>query len=37
MSRYTPGPWHVEKESGTYGVFAKEALLAISLSDDLEE
>jgi hypothetical protein len=37
MSRSTPGPWHIAEENGTYGVFAGEALLAISLPDDLEE
>ncbi len=37
MSRSTPGPWHVEEENSTYGVFAKETLLAISLEDDLQD
>ena len=37
MSRSTPGPWHVEEENGNYGVFAKEALLAVSLADDIED
>ncbi len=37
MSRSTPGPWHVEEENGAYGVFAKEALLAVSLTDDIQD
>jgi hypothetical protein len=37
MSRFTPGPWHVEEEEGTYGVFSNDDLLALILSDDLKE
>jgi hypothetical protein len=37
MSRFTPGPWHVEEENGSYGVFSNNALLAITLSDDLPD
>jgi hypothetical protein len=37
MSRFTPGPWHVEEEKGSYGVFSNDALLAITLSDDLPD
>ncbi len=37
MSRYTPGPWHVEEEEGNYGVFSNDDLLALILSDDLKE
>jgi hypothetical protein len=37
MSRFTPGPWHVEEEEGVYGVFSKEDLLALILPDDLKE
>ena len=37
MSRFTPGPWHVEEENGAYGVFSNEALLAITLPDDMQD
>ncbi len=37
MSRSTPGPWHVEEEDGVPGVFAGEALLAVSLVDDIQD
>jgi hypothetical protein len=38
MSRYTPGPWQVKKEKGTYGVFSGDgSLLAITLPDDLKD
>jgi len=32
MSRFTPGPWLVKEENGSYGVFSNDALLAITLS-----
>ena len=37
MSRFSPGPWHVEEEKGSYGVFSNDALLAVTLSDDLKD
>jgi len=37
MSRYTPGPWHVEEEEGTYGVFSNDDLLALILPGDLKQ
>lgn len=37
MSRFTPGPWHVEEENGSYGVFSNDTLLAITLSDDIHD
>jgi hypothetical protein len=36
MSRFSPGPWKVQEENGSYGVFSNDALLAITLSDDLK-
>ena len=37
MSRYTPGPWLVKEENGSYGVFSNDALLAVTLSDDIQD
>jgi hypothetical protein len=37
MSRFTPGPWHVEEDNGSYGVFSNHALLAITLSNDRQD
>ena len=37
MSRFTPGPWHIEEENGAYGVFSNDALLAITLPDDMQD
>ncbi len=37
MSRFSPGPWHVEEENNSYGIFSKDALLAITLSDELND
>ena len=38
MSRYTPGPWQVKEEKGTYGVFSgDDSLLAITLPDDIKD
>jgi endonuclease III len=37
MSRFTPGPWHVEEEKGSYGVCSNNTLLAIILSDDTQD
>ena len=37
MSRFTPGPWLVKEENGSYGVFSNDALLAITLSDDIQD
>lgn len=37
MSRFTPGPWHVEEEEGAYGVFSSDELLAIILPEDVKE
>jgi hypothetical protein len=37
MSRFSPGPWHVEEENGSYGVFSNDALLAVALSDDVKD
>jgi len=37
MSRFTPGPWLVNEENGSYGVFSNDALLAVTLSDDLKD
>jgi len=37
MSPYTPGPWLVKEESGSYGVFSGDSLLAITLSDDTQD
>ena len=37
MSRFSPGPWHVEEEKGSYGVFSNDALLAVTLSDDVKD
>jgi hypothetical protein len=35
MSRFTPGPWIVKEKRGSYGVFSNDALLAITLPDDI--
>ena len=37
MNRFTPGPWHVEEEEGTYGVFSRDDLLALILPDDVKK
>jgi hypothetical protein len=37
MSRFSQGPWHVEEENNSYGIFSNDALLAITLSDDLND
>lgn len=38
MSRYTPGPWHVKEEKGSYGIFAQDdSFLAITLPDDIKD
>jgi hypothetical protein len=37
MSRFSPGPWHVEEENSSYGIFSKDAILAITLSDELHD
>jgi len=37
MSRFSPSPWHVEEENGSYGVFSNDALLAVALSDDVKD
>ena len=37
MSRFSSGPWHVEEEKDSYGVFSNDALLAVILSDDLKD
>ena len=37
MSRFTPGPWLVKEENGSYGVFSNDALLAITLCDDIQD
>jgi RPA family protein len=38
MSRYTPGPWIVKEENGSYGVFSDDdSLLAITLSEDIQD
>jgi len=37
MSPYTPGAWLVKEENGSYGVFSNDALLAITLSDDIQD
>jgi hypothetical protein len=37
MSRFSPGPWHVEEENGSYGVFSNDALLAVALPDDVKD
>ena len=38
MSLYTPGPWRVEEENGSCGVFSGDgALLAVTLSDDIKD
>jgi len=37
MSRFSPSPWKVEEENGSYGVFSNDALLAITLSDDIQD
>ena len=37
MSRFSPGPWHVEEENGSYGVYSNNALLAVTLSDDIQD
>jgi hypothetical protein len=37
MSRFTPGPWIVKEENGSYGVFSNDALLAITLSEDIQD
>jgi hypothetical protein len=38
MSRFTPRPWLVKEENGSYGVFSvDDALLAITLFDDIQD
>jgi hypothetical protein len=37
MSRFSQGPWKVEEENGSYGIFSNDALLAVTLSDDLKD
>jgi len=37
MSRFTPGPWHVEEENGAYGVFRDDSLLSLVIADDLHD
>ena len=37
MSNFVPGPWHVEMEADTQGIFAGHALIAIVLSDDIRD
>ena len=34
MGSYTPGPWRMEDEEGHFGIFAGEALLAVTVPDD---
>lgn len=35
MSNFISGPWHVQKEKDTHGIFSGDALIAIVLSDDI--
>ena len=37
MSNFVPGPWHVEEEGDTHGIFSGEALIAIVLCDDIKD
>lgn len=37
MSNFVTGPWHVQKEENTYGIFSGDALIAIVLSDDIHD
>ena len=37
MSNFAPGPWHVEQEEDTHGIFSGEALIALVLSDDIND
>jgi hypothetical protein len=37
MSNFVPGPWHVQAEADTHGIFSGDALIAIVLSDDIHD
>ncbi|RPJ26677.1 MAG: hypothetical protein EHM35_14720, partial [Planctomycetaceae bacterium] len=34
MEGFAPGPWRIEDEDGNFGVFAGDALLAVTVPDD---
>jgi len=37
MSNFVPGPWHVQAEADTHGIFSGDALIAIVLPDDIHD
>ena len=37
MSNFVPGPWHIQEEENTHGIFSRDALIAIVLSDDIHD
>ncbi len=37
MSNFVPGPWRVQEEEDTHGIFSNDTLIAIVLSDDIHD